>query len=268
MTTGVLLFAFNNQHVNYLAMAAWSAKNIQRHLGLPVSVVTDRPQACDSVLFDQIIHVPLPDHTDERYFKDYKKTAVWHNTTRVNAYELSPYDQTLVLDVDYVVASDQLALLCDTLPDFLAHNRAHDLSGHRDFNDNNWFGLYRMPMTWATVMFFRRSPQAQHIFSAMQLIRNHWQHYRQLYHIGESTYRNDYALSIAQNLVNGHVLQCPHIPWSLATVTAESQLTQIDTDTYMITYASNNEHSKWLHIKQDFHAMGKYDLEQIIAHNS
>jgi hypothetical protein len=72
-------------------------------------------------------------------------------------------------------------------------------------------------------------------------------------------------LSIAQNLVQGHCLHSPAIPWSLPTVTAESTLTQIDTDTYRIHYEYEYEKYKWLHLKQDFHAMGKQDLEHIIA---
>ena len=31
MTTGALIFAFNNEHVDYEAMARWSAGNIERH---------------------------------------------------------------------------------------------------------------------------------------------------------------------------------------------------------------------------------------------
>ena len=43
MTTGVLIFAYNNEQIDYLAMANWSAKNIRRHLNLPVCVVTNTP---------------------------------------------------------------------------------------------------------------------------------------------------------------------------------------------------------------------------------
>ena len=41
MIQGVLIFAFNNEQTDYLSMAEWSAGNIKRHLGLPVSVVTN-----------------------------------------------------------------------------------------------------------------------------------------------------------------------------------------------------------------------------------
>lgn len=268
MTRGVLIFAFNNEHVDYVAMAAWSAHRIRRHLDIPVCVVTDVEDKSRTQMFDQVVHINLPKSSHIRYFKDYKKTAAWHNSTRVNAFELSPWEHTLVLDADYVVASDQLRILFDCDQDFLAHRWAHDLSGQMAFHDNNWFGLYRMPMSWATVMCFRRNKKAELVFNVMQMIRDNWNHYRELYQIGENTYRNDYSLSIAQNLVDGHTLQSPHIPWSLATVTAETALEQVDVDTYKIQYESTESKLKCVYLQQDFHAMGKQALEAIIANNS
>ena len=41
MTTGALILAFNNEHTDYLAMAAWSADRIRQHLDIPVAVITD-----------------------------------------------------------------------------------------------------------------------------------------------------------------------------------------------------------------------------------
>ena len=265
MTRGVLIFAFNNEQVDYVSMAAWSAKNIHRHLDLPVCLVTDVDVLNESQDFEQVIKTELPTSGQTRFFKDYQAPGAWHNTTRVDAYELSPWDQTLVLDADYVVASDQLSVLFQADQDFLAHDRAYDLAGSLPFDDENSFGRYRMPMSWATVMFFRRSKKAQLIFDCMNMIRDNWNHYRQLYHISEHAYRNDHALSIAQNLVDGHGLCSRHIPWGLATVTPETRLEQVDTDTYKIQYQTSQSKMKWLSIQQDFHAMNKKDLEIIIA---
>ena len=36
LTRGALIFAFNNEQTDYLAMAEWSANNIRKHLGIPV----------------------------------------------------------------------------------------------------------------------------------------------------------------------------------------------------------------------------------------
>ena len=55
MTTGALIFAFNNEETDYLEMAAWSAENIRRHLGIPVAVVTDVKDASRNRSFDRVV---------------------------------------------------------------------------------------------------------------------------------------------------------------------------------------------------------------------
>ena len=40
MTRGALIFAFNNEKTDYVAMARWSAERIRRHLDIPVAIVT------------------------------------------------------------------------------------------------------------------------------------------------------------------------------------------------------------------------------------
>ena len=266
MTTGALIFAFNNEHIDYLAMANWSAKNIRRHLGLPVAVVTDTVVP-SHYQFEQVIPAN-PDGQYTRKFNDLAESVTWYNGNRVDAYLLSPWAQTLVLDADYVVASDQLKTVLSSSQNFVAHDRAYDVTGHPNFDEHNWFGQYRMPMWWATVMMFRRSHQAELIFESMQMIKNNWDHYKSLYTVGRTTYRNDFALSIALGMVNGHTLDHASIPWGLATVTHDQQLTQIDLDTYRVDFVTQDKKPKWIRLSQDFHAMGKGQLGEIIADHS
>ena len=203
MTCGALIFAFNNEATDYVRMAAWSAENIRRHLNIPVAVVTDADPA-DSRLkaFDQVVHATA-ESGGTRWFEDYASTVTWHNAGRVNAYELSPFDQTLVLDADYVVASDALLDILKLPQQFAAFQDAFDPSSMSNLET---FGEYNMPMWWATVMMFRKSNTAQYIFDSMQMVRDNWQHYRDLYNIDRATYRNDFALSIALGIVSGHTI--------------------------------------------------------------
>jgi hypothetical protein len=265
MTTGVLIFAYNNEHIDYLAMANWSAKNIRRHLNLPVCVVTDQVVP-DTYKFEQVIYATT-DSQNSRWFADIDATVTWYNGNRSNAYELSPWDQTLVLDADYVVASNQLTQLLDATQDFLCHRRAYDVSGNMSFDENNFFGKSRMPMNWATVMLFRRSKTTELIFETMQMARDNWSHYRNLYGILKSTYRNDFALSIAMNTVDGHTMSSPTIPWELASVLPEHKLTQLDTDRYRVDFVTQDNKPRWITLTSDFHAIGKKHLGDIIANS-
>jgi len=263
MTTGAIIFAYNNDQTDYVSMAAWSAHNIRRHLNIPVAVVTDQPVA--DGLFDHVI-IQSSESANTRYFSDYAATVTWHNTNRASAYELTPWDQTLVLDADYVVASPALQGVLQMPLDFLAHDRAYDITGVNDFQTLNCFGSYRMPMSWATVMMFRRSHHAELIFDAMNMIRCNWQHYCRLYASTKTTYRNDHALSIALGIVNGHTTRHDSIPWPLASLTPEHELQQIDVDSYRVNFVNSEQKPRWITMhNQDFHAMGKQQLGAIVA---
>ena len=247
MTTGALIFARNNEQIDYEAMAQWSARNIERHLRIPTHIVTDDAP-----------------NDNTRHFTDVGNVT-WHNHNRMDAYRLTPWDRTLVLDADYVVASDQLKSLLDADQDFLAHKQAYDVTGCNNFDGLNTFGNNRMPMWWATVIMFRRSKQAELIFDSMQMIRDNWQHYKNLYKNATATYRNDHALSIALGMVNGHTLNHPGIPWALASLTPEHRLTQVDQDRYRVDFVNTENRARWVELRQDFHAMGKQQLGEIVA---
>jgi hypothetical protein len=251
MTTGAVIFAYNNEQIDYVAMAQWSAQNIERHLGIPTTIITDHNVQ----------------GTNTRHFSDIG-TVTWHNLNRMDAYALSPYDQTLVLDADYVVASDQLKVLLNSQENFMCHRTAYDVTGLQTFDDLNVFGRHQFPMWWATVMMFRTSEQARIIFESMSMIRDNWTHYRNLYSNFRSTYRNDHALSIALNIENGHTLETSDIPWGLASLTPEHQLTQIDQDRYRVNYLTSDQRPRWIELSTDFHAMGKQQLGAIVANNA
>ena len=265
MTTGALIFAFNNEQTDYVALARWCAENIRRHLDIPTAIVTDLDAGDPRVSgFDRVITANATSG-GKRYFEDYQASVTWHNAGRTDAFDLSPWQQTLVLDADYVVASNQLKTLLDSDQEFLAHASAYDITGSSDFVDLNHYGEYRMPMSWATVMMFRKCEHAELIFDCMKMVKANWNHYKQLYKIPSPTYRNDHALSIALNLVNGQTLQHPAIAWDLASVVPEHAVTKLAQDCYKISYRDRDNRPRWISIRnQDFHAMGKLHLEKII----
>jgi len=262
LTQGVVIFAFNNEATDYIAMAAWSAKNIRRHLNLPVAVVTDNPAAAAQHEFEHII-ATVADTGGTRHFADYNANATWHNAGRITAYELSPFDQTLVLDADYVIASDSLLDVLKIPQQFAAFRDGFDPSSMSNLET---FGEFKMPMWWATVMMFRRGNISQFIFDSMQMIRNNWQHYRDLYGIHQSNYRNDYALSIALGLVAGAEQSVHNIFRPMLNVMPEHGLTCVKQDHYEIEYTNTEGRLKTLSwAGLDFHAMCKRHLEVIVA---
>ena len=164
------------------------------------------------------------------------------------------------------MASDQLITLLNAPQDFLCYRRAYDVTGTDDFAGLDTFGDVSMPMWWATVVCFNKTPTVKLLFDTMGMVRNNWDHYRKIYKINQTTYRNDYALSIALCLLNGHELNIPSIPWGMASLTPKHTLTEIAQDQYRIDFVSQDQRPKWIELKeQDFHAMGKQQLGDIVA---
>jgi hypothetical protein len=147
----------------------------------------------------------------------------------------------------------------------MCHNQAWDLTLTNDFSGLNTFGEHSMPMWWATVMMFRKSNSAQYIFDCMHMIRENWQHYRDLYGIQKKTYRNDFALSIALGIVSGHTQQADNISWPMASALPEYKIERQGHDYYVVTY--QDQMGNWKNIGwsgMDFHAMGKRHLGAIV----
>lgn len=268
MTQGALIFAFNNERIDYVSLARWSASRIRRHLDLPTCLITDRP--IDSDAFDSVIYIDRSDSQSQRHFQDLDRPVTWYNQDRATAFDLSPWDTTLLLDADYVVASDQLKRLLQSPEPFLCYRWAYDVTAAQERLDGlNFFGQYRMPMHWATVIKFTKNTHCEMIFSCMTMIRNHWHHYRDLFALGRSPYRNDFALSISLSIVNGHVTRVPSIPWSMACTMPHHGLSMIDHDSFQITWTDAQQRSRRTSISDmDFHAMAKGQLGDIVANHT
>jgi hypothetical protein len=56
---------------------------------------------------------------------------------------------------------------------------------------------------WATVIYFRKSSMAEHLFSLMRHIQENYAYYRDLYYFSNGMFRNDHAVSIAIHMLNG-----------------------------------------------------------------
>jgi len=269
MKTGALIFAYNNDDIDYVRMAAWSAKNIRRHLCIPVALVTDYPgPSLYSVhhCFDHVIHLDKP-NPEQRYFDDLGKTVNWYNTNRPNALNVTPWDRTLVLDADYVIASSSLSTpLLMPGQDFWCFHTAYDLTSQDRLDSSKTFGEHQYPMSWATVMIFNRTNQARFVFDSMQMIRNNWDHYRDIYKIQRPTYRNDIALSIALKLVYPSRGSDSNYLGMMPSVMPEDKLQQIDQDYYTVEYIDKSGRPKSVGSRGlDFQAMNKQQLGEIVA---
>lgn len=211
MTTGALIFAQNTVGVDYVKLAIYAAKRVKEHLGIPVSLATDSSAWLQFYIeheevFDQII--PIQGHTNQqKRFYDGTlayKTSDWKNLTRYQAYDITPYDRTLVLDSDYIINSNTLEKALKNDYSFQIYRKSFDLAGWRDDSSFQRINQYSVPFYWGTVFIFEKTASTRSLFDLVAYVKENWDYFRLIYKIDSPTFRNDFAFSIAIHIMNGN----------------------------------------------------------------
>ena len=122
MNKGLLFFAHNNPEIDYLKLACVSSSMARYNLGLEnITVVTDSNSleyTSKIINVDKYIpNIILTDKDQEfkrRNFRNFRdtnhtvKSLSFYNANRCDAFDITPYDETIILDVDYLILSDSL----------------------------------------------------------------------------------------------------------------------------------------------------------------
>jgi hypothetical protein len=210
MTKGVLLIANNNSQIDYVKQSIYLADRIHKYLDVPVSIITnsiDYLKRCfDSTVFEKIIDVNDESDTNQRILFDgeySQKTVQWQNATRINAYNLSPYDQTLLIDTDFILNNSRLKSIFSSSNDFMIYKDSYDLSQTKNTAEFNRVSDTGIDFYWATAIYFTKTHENKIFFDLIKHVKKEWDHYVRVYRLPSTIYRNDYAFSIAIHIMNG-----------------------------------------------------------------
>jgi hypothetical protein len=258
MSKGVLLFAFNNGVTDYFEMAVKTGKRVNEFLNLPVSVVTDSSTDLSKYenIFDNILIEPA-------ITSNTKGETIWINKGRHKAYELSPYDETLLLDTDYLINSKTLLKPFELYDDFMCHKNTSFLLLNESPQEQ--VGTRFVDTLWATVIYFKKTNRTKQIFECMSMVQNNYEHYCDLYATLNTTFRNDYALTIALHIVNGG-LENPqdYIPWSLVHVNPTVKVYKNSNTTYTLTKKVDKKVEYIVVSDTDFHMLDKENFMELV----
>ena len=238
---GIVAFAANTEATDYLAIAEQTVPLAGQVLGLPYTIITE----------EQINDYA---YTNFRYDRDSKEFVQWRNIGRNLAYELSPYDETLVIDIDYIVQDRELLKIFELDWDYILMRDARSL--------NNEYipatmGSNSLPFVWATVFAFRKTERAEMFFNLVQRIQNNYHYYRDLFNVESRQYRNDYAFAIADVILNGFRVNYNSIPGPLLNVTQSIESITIKDNKFIIKDTSK----AYVVPKMNLHLMGKQYLQ-------
>lgn len=209
MKTGALIFAHNNPAIDYTRLAVFCAQQIDKNLGIPVSIATDNKAYLLNNFkdhpFDQIIEVQIEPSGSKMFYDGslYGKIYEWNNVTRYRAYDISPYDRTMLVDSDYIINSSFLKTILERDSEFQLFKDSFDVCQWRDINWAKRINSYSIPFYWATLVIFDKTDINKSFFDLITYIKQNWQYFRVLYGIDYSAFRNDFAFSIAIHIMNG-----------------------------------------------------------------
>lgn len=251
---GVLLFAFNNGVTDYFEMAVRTCKRVKLFLNLPVTVVTDRNTVVQN--YEDVFDSVLLEDSDS---SNLKGNTVWINKGRHRAYELSPYDETMILDTDYLVNSDTLLKPFELYDDFMCHNSTNFILANKSFPEK--VSDRFINTAWATVIYFKKTNRTRQIFECMKMVQENYQHYVNVFSMNNTMFRNDYALTIALWIVNGHTInKSDYIPWNLLHLPSQVKAHKV-TDTEYIFFNNSN---KYITLNNtDFHLLNKTNFMEL-----
>ena len=195
MKKGILLFCFDTVDHKYHKILERCVHLIKKNLKFEITVVTN---------FDTYKHLKPLGFVNYKFIEpelgNAKNGQEWKNVDRHLAYELSPYDVTLVMDIDYFPFTDNLRQFMDTKYDFLISKDAYDLTDRNSF-DHRRFSI--IDMVWATVFVFKKGKKAKRIFDMIKYVKSYYSYFLDLYRIYDRRFRNDYAFAIALQQANG-----------------------------------------------------------------
>jgi len=213
---GVCFFAYNNSEIDYIELAVLAAGYVKKYLDLPVCLITDsggHSWLYESKSKEQIKkYIDFVVETDDDLANNVRRhydspwtefTAQFSNGNKHKIFEYSPFEKTLLLDIDYIVKTDFLKNA------FLGNDSVamfdNALTVRNDLPAMSERKLYDagIKMWWSTVVYFDRSDFSKMFFDTWAHVADNYEFYKYLYNFPGKLFRTDYCVSIAVHILNG-----------------------------------------------------------------
>jgi len=275
MSNGALIFAHNNSSIDYTRLAVFAAERVKKFLNIPVSIVTDNRKWLDENFhqhpFDKIIEIASEPATQKLFYDGTlaSKKLEWKNLSRNRAYDLTPYDRTLVIDSDYILCSSILQSAFETDAIFQIYQTSFDLAGWRDTSCFERLSSYSVPFYWATAFVFEKNSVTESFFDLITYIKANWDYFKILYGLDTANYRNDFAFSIAIHIMNGKTngeFATP-LPGTMTYIQDRDILLEMTDTKFKFLVEKQHHLGEYLAVKTqgiDVHVMNKISLLRLL----
>lgn len=176
MSKGFCLLAQNNKDVDYVKQACFLATSIRYfNKGQNISLITnDQVPKKYLHLFNKIIPILHDDAKDE----------LWKIQNRTKFYDMTPYTQTIVMDVDMIVTRD-----ITNWWKYLNHFNMYFVSNVKTYRNSKidsdyyrkTFTRNNLPDIYSGIFYFRKNKFSKIFFHLLKTVVNNWKTFYSLY---------------------------------------------------------------------------------------
>lgn len=275
MKRGIVIIAHNNREIDYALMSIISGGLAKKNLNLPVSLITDQSTVewmkesniltkAESV-FENIILIKRPVTDNKRRLNDGQdsKTVSFINSTRSNIYDITPYDETLLIDSDFLIFSDRLNQYWEVLDSVLIGDSMNDIQGNRiGFLDKHVADV-GVHLYWATTIMFKKNQESMMFFDLVKSIQENYDVFSDLFRFSPDQYRNDISFSVAKHIMDGFITDRSETLPPILTVQDKDLLCEIKNEKlyFIINDQNNIENYVPCSVKGlDIHFMNKQNI--------
>jgi hypothetical protein len=217
--SGILLIAYNNGKIDYEKLALVAARCVKLHMNNNhVTLLTDQPtfdalqsELTPSLAAQTFDHIIIDNVTHERNTRTHRDspwnefTTQFNNKNKHSIFNKSPYNKTLMIDVDYLIGNDTLDAIFDTDSEVAMYKHALSV---RNYKPRIWEQKLHpdgIDMWWSTAVYWRNDSElAKLFFGVWEHVKENYNYYKWLYKFPGVLFRTDYAVSIAVHILNGH----------------------------------------------------------------
>jgi hypothetical protein len=272
MNKGVLIIAHNSRSVDYARTAVIAGGLAKKHLGVPVSLVTDNSTVAwmkesniyedTCSVFENIIEIDRPKLDNYRILSDGETSnnVPFINASRSSAYDLTPYDRTLLIDSDFLIMSPRLNAFWNVDESILISDSMNDIKGDRIGVLDKWVSETGVHLYWATTVMFSKNQESKTFFQLVDFIKENYNYFSDVYRFDNRHYRNDISFSIALHIMNGFKKNNIFLP-PILTVQGKDILNAVGKNKDLKILVNNTNEFYLSSIKEvDVHIMNKQSL--------
>lgn len=280
MKIGGVIFAYNSRDVDYAVTAIIAGGLAKKYLSIPFSLITDKSTiewmktsnvwTKANEVFENFIITERPVNYNSRLLKDGINSAVvpFINSGRSTAFDLSPYDKTLLIDSDYLIFSNKLSKYLELDHSLMIGSAMNDIQGGRIGFLDKTVSDVGVHLLWATTVIFTKTKESKLFFNLVKHIEKNYQLFSELYRYDPRQYRNDISFSIAKHIIDGFETVLDDALPPILTVHDKDMLIDVNQDklTFLINdIESPDKFVACTVVGQDTHIMNK---QSIIRHKN